>query len=200
RQLGISRAHEVAMQRVHMPIRLHGALGRNQRLRYGLTAEHALPVAFRAATTEQIVLQPLEVENGKKLVHGGRHHLVPCLVVACDVRQDGHDVKAAVYPQAAGREVGRCLEQARRQKPRTDCLTPASSTCSSQAPDMSVWPAPSPSNMRVPASGSPWSTPRRPMSGRRTTVLPQSPPPPAACWSSSTSGTAWSRTHRPSPR
>ena len=50
---------------------LNGSLGGDERLRDGLAAEHPLPGGLRAATTVQVVLDLLEIENGEEFLHGG---------------------------------------------------------------------------------------------------------------------------------
>ena len=77
RHLGVARPHEIAVQRMHVPVGLDGALRGDQRLGDGLAAEDALPVELRAATTIQVVFQLLQVENGEKLLHGRRHFSRP---------------------------------------------------------------------------------------------------------------------------
>src|SRR5690606_38841871 len=67
--LGVARPHEIPVQGMDMAIRLDGTLRRDQRLGYGLSAEDALPIQIGAATTEQVVFQPLQVENAKQFVH-----------------------------------------------------------------------------------------------------------------------------------
>lgn len=69
RHLGVARPHEIPVQGMDMAIRLDGTLRRDQRLGYGLSAEDALPIQIGAATTEQVVFQPLQVENAKQFVH-----------------------------------------------------------------------------------------------------------------------------------
>ncbi len=73
----VAGPHEIAMQRMYMPIRLDRTLRSHQRLRDRLAAEDALPVGLGAATSEQVVFQLLQVENAKKLVHGRRHVFAP---------------------------------------------------------------------------------------------------------------------------
>ncbi len=75
RHLGVAGPHEIAVQRMHVAIGLDGPLRRHQGLGDRLAAEYALPFHLGAATTIQIVFQPLEVENAQKLVHGRRHVL-----------------------------------------------------------------------------------------------------------------------------
>ena len=73
RHLGVARTHEIAVQRMHVAVGLDRALRGDQRLGDHLPAEHALPVELGAAAAIEVVLELLEVENGKKLLHGGRH-------------------------------------------------------------------------------------------------------------------------------
>ena len=58
----VAAQHEVAMQRMDVAVGLDGALRRHQRLADDLAAEHPLPARLRAAATEQVVFQRLEVE------------------------------------------------------------------------------------------------------------------------------------------
>ena len=78
-QLGVAGPHEIAMQRMHVPVGLHRALRGDERLGDGLAAEHALPVHLGTATTVKVVFQLLQVENGEKLLHGRRHLFAPFL-------------------------------------------------------------------------------------------------------------------------
>ncbi len=73
RHLGVAGAHEVAVQGMHEPVRLHGALRCDECLGDRLAAEDALPVDLGAATAKQIVFESLKVENGQELLHGSRH-------------------------------------------------------------------------------------------------------------------------------
>src|SRR5690606_219675 len=73
------RQHEIAMEGMDQPVRPDGTLGCYQRLRDGLAAEDTLPFDLGTATTKQVVFQPLEVENGEKLLHGNRHCFAPFL-------------------------------------------------------------------------------------------------------------------------
>jgi hypothetical protein len=69
----VAGPHEIAMQGMNVAVGFDGALRGDQRLRDGLAPEDALPVRLRGATSKQIVLELLEVENGEKLLHGSRH-------------------------------------------------------------------------------------------------------------------------------
>jgi hypothetical protein len=62
---------------VHVAVVGDGALCRDQGLGDGLPAEDALPVGIRTATSIEVVLQALEVENGEKLLHSGSHYQSP---------------------------------------------------------------------------------------------------------------------------
>ena len=77
RDRGVARAHEVAVQRVHVAFLVHRALRGHQRLADDLSAEHALPAGLGAATTIQVVFEPLEVEYGQKFLHHRRHCALP---------------------------------------------------------------------------------------------------------------------------
>ncbi len=74
----IARAHEIAVKGMHMPVFDHRSGGRYQRLPDNLTAEHPLPSDLWAATTKQVVLQRLQVENFKKCINGRVHRRDPC--------------------------------------------------------------------------------------------------------------------------
>ena len=69
---------EVRVQRVHGPVRLHGAPGRDQGLPGDLAAEDPRRAVRRADAAEQVQLEPLEVEQRDELVERGLagHHPV----------------------------------------------------------------------------------------------------------------------------
>ena len=137
----VARPHEIGMQRMHMPVRLDGALGRHQRLGDRLPAEDALPVHFRAATTIQIVFELLEVEYAQELLHGRRHfRAFRGSTGTAGFQQEGRS-KSRLGEVGAGRESER---KQRWRKPgpnatRQTMKAPAS-TCWSPAPAMSGWP------------------------------------------------------------
>src|SRR5687767_8946578 len=70
RDFWIASAHEITVQRMHVPRGIDGALRRDEGLADHLTAEDALPADLRAATSKQVVFKRLKVEYGQKLFHG----------------------------------------------------------------------------------------------------------------------------------
>ena len=72
RDLRVAGQHEIAVQRMRLAA-LHGAAGGDQRLADHLAAEHPLPAHLRALAAKQIDLERLEIEDGEKVRHGGRH-------------------------------------------------------------------------------------------------------------------------------
>ena len=50
--------------------RIHGAAGRHQRLADHLPPEDALPTDLRRATTKQIELQLLEIQDTQEILNG----------------------------------------------------------------------------------------------------------------------------------
>jgi hypothetical protein len=59
---GITRTHEIGMQRMHRPVGSNGALRRHQRLADHLTAKDPLPSHLRACSAEQVLFEPFNVE------------------------------------------------------------------------------------------------------------------------------------------
>ena len=62
RHLQVAAAQEIGVQRVHLPL-LDGARGRDQRLAKHLPAEYLRRTHVAAVAAEQVVLDPLEVED-----------------------------------------------------------------------------------------------------------------------------------------
>ena len=88
------------MQRVHGPVRLHGAPGRDQRLPRDLAAEHPRRAVRRADAAEQVQLEPLEVEQRDEVVQRGLagHHRRP---TGSDLRCGPEDVTRAILAEPA---------------------------------------------------------------------------------------------------
>ena len=63
---GIAGAQEIGVQRMADAI-LDGAVGRDQRLTQDLPAEDALPAVLGRHAAEDVVLDPLKVEQGQEL-------------------------------------------------------------------------------------------------------------------------------------
>src|SRR5262245_21942925 len=66
--LGVATEQEIGMERMGNARRFHGAHGSHQGLAENLPPKHALPGLLRAAATEEVNLQPLEVQNGEQAV------------------------------------------------------------------------------------------------------------------------------------
>jgi hypothetical protein len=52
---------------------VHRAIGGDQSLTDYLPAEHALPADLRAQTSEQVLLEPLDIEDCEELVERAAH-------------------------------------------------------------------------------------------------------------------------------
>ena len=77
RHLQVAAAQEVGVQRVHLPA-LDGARGGDQRLAEHLAAEHLRRADVAAVAAEQVVLDPLEVEDLQEFRQArGGHALIP---------------------------------------------------------------------------------------------------------------------------
>ena len=76
RDRGITRAQEVGVQRVHVPVGRHRTAGRDQRLAGDLAAEDPLHRLVRAEAAEDVHLELLEIEDREQRAqffsHGGR--------------------------------------------------------------------------------------------------------------------------------
>ena len=67
----VAGAHEVAVQRVHLALRVDGAAGRDQRLAGDLAAEHPLRADRRADPPERRLADRVEVQHLQELVDRG---------------------------------------------------------------------------------------------------------------------------------
>ena len=72
RHLGITRAQEVGMQRVHVALAYRAGSG-HQRLARHLSAEDALPVFLWADPAEDVDLERLEIEEFDEMLQGRGH-------------------------------------------------------------------------------------------------------------------------------
>ena len=63
---GVARTQEIGVQRVTDAV-LHGARGRDQRLAQHLTAEDALPAVLGRDAAEDVLFQPLKIEQRQQL-------------------------------------------------------------------------------------------------------------------------------------
>lgn len=72
RHRGISGPHEIGVQRMDETLSLDGALRRHQRLADHLPAEDPLPSRLRAAATEDVDLDRLQIERRKQPLHRRR--------------------------------------------------------------------------------------------------------------------------------
>jgi hypothetical protein len=72
RHRGIAGAKEVSVKRMRQAA-IHRAVCGHQCLADHLPAEHALPADLRAQAPEQILFEPLDVEDGEELVEGAAH-------------------------------------------------------------------------------------------------------------------------------
>ena len=70
--LGVAPQQEVGVERMGNPLAVHRANGGHERLAQHLPAEHALPRLLRAAAAKQVILQPLQVQNGEEAVDRAR--------------------------------------------------------------------------------------------------------------------------------
>ncbi len=68
RQAGVAGAQEVAMQRVHMALRLHRLARRRQRLAQHLAAEQLAEAEVLADAAEQVLLDGFEAQQGDQFV------------------------------------------------------------------------------------------------------------------------------------
>ena len=182
------------MQRMHVAVRLDGALRRHQRLRDRLAAKDALPALLGTATTIQVVFELLEVENGEELLHGQRHvRANPGWAAwACRRMQQEQSVKSSRSGKRGDVHDGE-EDDARQHRN-------ASSTCLSRVPAMSAWQRRWRSSRRGRISPSASSMPRPKASGNATAAPRRSPPLPAACSAISAAGTRSRRVPSRSPR
>ncbi len=73
----VAAAQEIGVQRVHLPA-FDGARGRDQRLAEHLAPEHLRRADVAAVAAEQVVLDPLEVEDLQQFRQArGGHALIP---------------------------------------------------------------------------------------------------------------------------
>jgi hypothetical protein len=82
-----TRAQEVRVQRVHRPVALRGAAGGHQRLPGDLAAEDPLQGLLRAAPTEDVDLDLLQVEQVDKPLGGVGRHVRASPVLTADRRR-----------------------------------------------------------------------------------------------------------------
>ena len=75
RHFGVAGEQEIRVQRMRRPAGhvVDGAAGRDQRLANHLAAEHPLPADLGRAAAKQVHLERLEIEDGEKVLNGGRH-------------------------------------------------------------------------------------------------------------------------------
>ncbi len=84
----VSGAQKIRVERMDLPV-LHGSARGDQRLAGDLAAEYSLLLFFRAAPTEEIELQFLEVEDGHEIVEGFLHSGSPVSRGTLDFRRGG---------------------------------------------------------------------------------------------------------------
>ena len=72
RHCRIAWAEEIGVERMSVTV-LDGAIGGDQRLADHLATEDTLPADLRAHAAKQVLLERLDVEDGKKLVESAPH-------------------------------------------------------------------------------------------------------------------------------